>query len=326
MRSVALLFAVLGLAPIGAGAQEALGSVSVELGGPRSVSILSAGGPRTRIEVEVGAAELRRLEVPVAGPTRPGDVRPTPRFEDPEGNEAPLLDEASVTWGEPWASLPHGLRTRALPPVGRVLPEAGPLSLAVLAAAVLLAVGLRRRPPVALLFGTGAAACLFVLPAPEAEAVAVRVLEGDARDGRWLEVRGAQGRLELPVGRLGWLRRSPPAADAHLRVHEEGGSPRWSWVAPGARVYALTETGRPVPTRVDPGAVGFRRAWTRSAAGAWSAHGPWPPGSALPAPSEAGGPPPGWLAAGLPQGLGTLVGELDDPAGDPAWLRLVGFE
>jgi len=324
VRSVAVLLVALGLAPAGAGAQQALGTVSVELQGPRSVAVLSAGGPGTRIEVEVGAAELRRLEVPITGPSRPGDGRTTPRFADPDG--ASLLPGTSATWAEPWTSLPHGLRTRALPPVGRGLPGAGSLSLAVLAAALLLAVGLRRRPGFALLLGAGAAACLLLLPAREAGAVAVRVLEGDAREGRWLEVRGAQESLELPVGQLGWLRRTPPAADAHLRVHEQSGSPRWGWVAPGARVYALTETRRSVPTREDPGAVGFRRAWTRSAAGVWSAHGPWSPGSALPAPSEAGGPPPGWLAAGLPQGLGILVGELDDPRGDPAWLRLVGFE
>ena len=73
--------------------------------------------------------------------------------------------------------------------------------------------------------------------------------------------------------------------------------------------------------------------WTRSSAGgAWVGRGPWRLGAPLPEAQPVPSVPPGWLAAGLPQGRGVLVGRLAEsswrgPEGaGVAWIRQVGFE
>ena len=76
----------------------------------------------------------------------------------------------------------------------------------------------------------------------------------------------------------------------------------------------------------------LERAWLReSGASGWTALGPWlrgaplpsPPvstsGSATPGPAAESADPPGWLVAGLPQGVSALVG-----GGGRRWMRWVG--
>jgi hypothetical protein len=306
--------------------QESLGRVGVELGGPREELRLSAGGVETLLHVSVEAGERRLLEVPFIARAGADLPAPVPHLlGTPPPADAELLP-ATVELPAAWTALPGGLRSRALPPVEQPLPVAGALRLAWLAASLLLVLALRRRPPAALFLGLVAGLGSFVLPLPHVPAIQVRVLEGDADSGRWLEVTGAEARLELPREFLGWVRRLPQVGEARLEVREEAGRLRSTFLAPGARVYALRERELHGPTRSDPGTTGFRRVWVRDAGGAWSAHGAWRSPAPLPPAGDQPEAPPGWLAAGLPQGRVVLVGELVGDDDDEGWLRLVGFE
>ncbi len=115
-------------------------------------------------------------------------------------------------------------------------------------------------------------------------------------------------------------------------------APRGAWVAatpfePGARLLR--------PEVNTWGAL--REVALRGADGVWSARGDWVLGAALPAapngPRAGSGPgsasisgPPGWLLAGLPQGVEVLTARLAPgayagpgaPAGAELWLRVVG--
>lgn len=312
--------------------QESLSRIAVELVGPREELRLTTGVVETVLRLSIPEGERRLLELPFVARQGSGAPTPVPRLaEGPPSAGAELLPETLVA-GPAWSALPYGLRSRALPPVERPVPRAGALRLSWLAASLILVIALRRRPWAALVLGLVAGLALFVLPAAPRAGSLVRVLEGDATSGRWLEVLGARERLEIEVGFVGWVRRLPQAAGARLEVIEEPGGLRSALVAPGARVYALRESSLRVPTRDDPGAVTLRQVWLRDAAGSWTAHGSWQPREPLPAAVAGPGSPPGWLAAGLPQGLPVLVGELEgapevgSASGAGGWLRLVGFE
>ena len=95
-------------------------------------------------------------------------------------------------------------------------------------------------------------------------------------------------------------------------------APRGAWVVERTFPVGLRLLQPEVNTFGDLAEV-----YVRDAAGAWTAHGPWARGAPLPAAGPAAGAtsgsnpapaagnaPPGWLAAGLPQGVRVLVARL----------------
>jgi hypothetical protein len=309
-----------------AGAQEPIGRIGVELEGPLDSVCLALGAVPTVLEVSVAAGERRRFDVPYVGSSRASAAPLLPRFLGEPPPAGASLVPGSHEPPPVWAELPRGLRNRSLPPLerARVAPDAP--RWAALAAALLLVLGLRRRPLAALTVGAAAALGLLLWPAPPASGPLQRVLEGDAESGRWLEVRAARESLELADISVGWVRHLPSSAALRLELSTAAGAAAWRLVAAQARVFALREVAGRAPTRADPGAHDWRRLWLRDPAGDWSAHGPWKRGEVLPPPLAGAPAPPGWLAAGLPQGIGILVGELESGADERLWLRWVGFE
>ena len=98
----------------------------------------------------------------------------------------------------------------------------------------------------------------------------------------------------------------------------------WNASASGSAIYLLrkVELGEGGYTRAENRNRPLAETWLRED-GAWTARGPWPVGHPLPGPREAP-PPPGWLEAGLPQGVPILLGRVEDsPTG--MFVRLSGF-
>jgi hypothetical protein len=187
---------------------------------------------------------------------------------------------------------------------------------------------LRRRPFAAL--GWGASAALlaaFLGPRPPEDGLRrVTLEEGDAQSAVGLELEATRGRL--------WIRGAPDVlhietapAEARLtcRVDLENAA-AWEIAAEGAILYRLTsfERGERAFSRAENRWADLEETWVREE-GNWSARGAWLLGRALPAALSAA-PPPGWLAAGLPQGTGILLGRLRARPGEgPVYVRWSGF-
>lgn len=320
---MSLLGAGLLLAAAWSAPQQTLCSVELELDGPTVGVELGPASLPSRVQVALVAGERRRVRVPF--------IRPLAQ----EGLAAPqvlsgALDSDAlegVRVPGRFEDLPMALRLRSLPPIESRLPRPLPIHMAWLGAALLVVLGLRRRPAAALLAGAGAGLLLLVLPAGAGGGPSfVRVLEGDGESGRWLEVRGAADRLELGAQERGWLEVQPADRPAELRTREERGALRSEIVALGATVHLRRERVAPVrPTRDGSGGYRFLRVWLREPGAGWQERGAWSGDGPLPPARPEGGDPPGWLAAGLPQGVPILVGELESLEGEPSWLRLAPF-
>jgi hypothetical protein len=232
-----------------------------------------------------------------------------------------------VEWPEPWSSLPSTLQARSLSPVAIAPLQVSGLQWAWLGMALLLVFALRQKPVGALIVGLVLACALFLLPIPSRSvAPVVSVLEGDASSGRWLEVRGAQDGLVVTGSRPGWLRRLPAGAVGNLECLADA-TERWAAQFPEARLYFSTEIEiKDLPSGSSPGDRDLLRAWVRLPGEGWSFRGPWARQESLPGAILGGPAPPGWLAAGLPQGVGVLLGECKTSSTDQGWLRLVGFQ
>ena len=306
--------------------QVSLRTVEIQLEGPTQGLELGPEAFPSRIDVELAAGERRRVRVPFVQPLAQESLA-APRLLSATPSPAAL---DGVRAPGSYEDLPLALRLRSLPPVESRLPRPLPIHVAWLGAALLLVLALRRRPVAAALAGAGAALVLLVLPAsPDGRGGAtnlVRVLEGDGDSGRWLEVRGALDRLELGADERGWLEHRPADRAAQLRTTAERGALRTEVVAAGATIHLRHERVAPVrPTREGSGGYRFRRVWVREPGAGWEARGVWSGDLPLPSPRSSGGDPPGWLAAGLPQGVTILVGELEAPEGERSWLRLAPF-
>jgi len=304
-------------------------------------------GPLERVEVDCGRRgrtvlegrllEGERIEAILPLPVRPLGEGPVELIVEPEGGRASF--EEWVTAETPPVPLPLQ-RPRVRPPLTSGPPRARWSALAILAAGALVGAALRRRWAWAAGVGVGTAAAVLAVQVARSPAGpgVVRVLEGHAASASWLRVDGALGELALPLEGTLALEVRPPDAAIEIGGELRDGSARWRAIAPGRELWRVAH--------LDPGVRRLTReantwgrleeTWFRDAAGTWSARGPW--GLGEPPPAEgAAGSPPGWLAAGLPQGVGVLVARLDPqtwPAAGKAtsaptattWLRLVGTE
>ncbi len=317
--SIALPLALLLAGAATASPQQRVERMEVELEGPLALLRLSVGeAPSTTIAVELEAGERRSLVVPFlsgeAGPVARPHLDP-----GPEGGTARVIEE-SRSGPTAWDSLPWGLRRRPRPVVAPPPPSPGTARLFWVAAALLLVVGLRRRPAVSLACGAVAAAGIWILPAPEVPESAILVLETDRGSDRGLEVRGAIGTLPFPGVAPGWLRCTPPTAEAAIVGVERDGELRWSFHAPGARLHFARELPGAVERRLET--LIFSRVWARDPGGGWHFRESWEPAAGHDAPGPGSPPPPpGWLASGLPQGIPVQLGEAVDRLGQPVWVR-----
>jgi hypothetical protein len=213
---------------------------------------------------------------------------------------------------------------RGLPPLERAVPTPGPARWALLLAAVVLVLAARRTPWRALLVGALGAASLW-LPLELPREPSLVLLEADLDSGRWLEVRAAREELELEAGSGQWLRTLPGDATCSLRVERRGSGLARTVSAPGARIFASRELKAGLRLSLDENLLGdLDQVWTRSPDGSWTSHGSWGLGLELPEGARGGSAGlPGWLAAGLPQGVPVLLGRQEGPSG-ARWVRLVG--
>lgn len=318
-------------------AQDGIRIAELRLTGPlREVTLENAGSWRTRVTCDLAPGEVRTVRVPLATSDAPRD-EPELRLLPPDGpGDAVLVALAAGEDPFTWSALPAGLRARSWPPLrpARPRPDAARLALVAGALCLGLALGaLGRRRTVALAVGALACAAPFVLPARAPAALALRVHEGDAESGEWLRVDGAREILDLRPGALGWAESLPFARERSFEVTlETGGALRWALSGKGLALYfcehlSAFESFEPRSNE----ALALAACWTRDAAGAWTARGAWAVGAPLPPPGAGGGEaPPGWLAAGLPQGVGVLLGRVardgsEREGGRLGFVRLVGF-
>lgn len=309
------------------GPRATLGSVLLRVPGPAPQELrLDAGVGPTRLRAGVGPGERLDLRVPFLwGLDRPG--APSAAALGLEGVPVDLVPGAARLPGA-WRDLPAALRGRPLPPLERAPLRPGPAQAAALAAALFAVLGLRRRPGLALAAGITGAVLVVSLPGGAVSAPReVRVLEGDGDSGRWLLVRSAVGRLELGTEATGWLEVRPADRPVELAAVRSAGLLSAVLEAPGAQLHLRQERVAPrAPGRSDPGGHAFRRVWVREPGNGWTPRGAWAGAGPLPPSTGEVGDPPGWLAAGLPQGVAVLVGELDGAGEGASWLRMAPFE
>jgi len=215
---------------------------------------------------------------------------------------------------------PRGLARRGRPPVAPPRPRPDMARWLVVAGGALAVFGLRRRALAAAVAGLGAALLIWLLPSTPLVGRTLRGIDADLARDIWLEVRSGNGTLAVPVGAECWFESRAPEP------------PRWTLTgrgpalsAPRADLHALCS----IPgLTLDPDsgmpAEALERLWLRTPDGRWTAHDAWRPGDPFPPPAlSASSGPPGWLAAGLPQGVRVLVGFPAGP-GAPDWLRVTG--
>lgn len=327
MKSGVLILVLLLLSWSTAWAQDPVATVEVQIEGPSEVVGFSGGFERTDLCVGLTSGENRRLLVPFLSRDGLGEQFALARLGASQSAADLRWDQESIESPQPWKDLPRSLRSRGLPSLAAVRPRVGGLRWVWLTVAVLIVLGLRRRPWRALLAGALCGTTLYWLPAAPIAPPVVRLLEGDAASGRWIELRGARDRLELEPVSTGWVRHLPQTADRRLEVHEHSGRARWSILSAGARIYFMREVlAVEAPGPQGPGSHVFEEVWLKESGVGWTARGPWRGQGALPNALPAGVSPPGWLVAGLPQGVPILAGRLADEDGNGAWLRYVGFE
>ena len=317
------------LAPVAWGLQSPVEVHLAELEGPIEGLCLSAGGLETKLEISLAAGEVRRLRVPIA-PSPGASTSLGAEFSEVDPPASARLAGRAPEQAGDWSALPINMQGRSLPPVQRTRPAPGSLRLALLAAAMILVLGLRRRPWLAALCGSAFAIVVLLAPAPVDASPVMRVLEGDRTAGRWLEVLGSRDRLELGRAESGWMRTLPSTSEAYIELAEgEGTGPEVMTIcAPGARVFYMREPRvQPDLGRQHNAHADFQSVWVREPGGVLEGLGPWRRGDPCPTtPAPGAGSPPGWLLAAVPQGVPILLGvEAGAAEGSQEWLRLVGF-
>ena len=322
-----------------------IGVARLRLEGPLDGAVVELGGPRTIVHVELAAGEVLHVAVPLEGAlgTRPGAPSPELVRVTPDGAgsaevvaweiepvAAPAVaarpGEASVSRAE------ERLARRTRPPLAPGRARMAHADLAVIAAALLLGLALRRRSGAVLVVGVLGAAAVFALPTAEPEPVEVRVIEGDlSGSGAWIEVRAGLGSLRLVPGLAAAPTVDPPGCAysyvIDLRPPASRSTPAWHAVGAGCTLV-LARSLDPQPLGPDQNALGrLDPLWTRTPDGLWERRGPWAIGAALPSVQGRNDAPPAWLAAALPQGRSIRIGRLvpDATASEPeTWVRVVG--
>lgn len=319
--------------------ENLLHRISLRVEGPLDALHITCGpAGSTHWKGKILRGETRVLTLPVSLPeSRSADLAVR---VDGSGS-------ASVEgWLAPVARLPSSLLSR---PVASPMPSVRRLDGAaalLLMATLVGALGFWRRPSRALLVGMLGSAALLFLPAPPEEAArTLRVFEGHREGGRtsWVRTDAGVGSLTLAVwGGLEWthLRVLVPEAvrgqiPVNYSVVQDSQAPLGIEVPPGVRL-ALSQPVSRILGEVRPELQAFgslAQVWTRGPGGqaSWNRRGPWGLGESFPDPIP-GPAPPGWLAAGLPQGRGVLLGQIapggpgtGDDVPDSVWVRLVGF-
>ncbi|MEX1025539.1 MAG: hypothetical protein WD226_10740 [Planctomycetota bacterium] len=278
--------------------------VEVELRGPLEgveFDLGPAGSARIVGRLVPGERRTVELPLPLALPFGTGEV-PVPALE-------PVVDGAGSARVLGWApareldDLPAGLSRRPRPPApSSAPPPRAPALLAGLALVLVAWRGPRRVGPAIALVGAPLLAWWVAGTEP---AVAPRtVIEVDLAAGKALRV-SAWGRHAHWRGRAR-VEAEPPGAPLEIVLDLQGREPEQRARVVGRghlvvlRAQALTSRGD-LAERLG---VAFEQRWTRAADGAW--RGP--------------GTPPGWLVAGLPQGVPLTVGRTE--TGD--WVRASG--
>jgi hypothetical protein len=149
----------------------------------------------------------------------------------------------------------------------------------------------------------------------------VRLVYEGTPGAPWMERHLGLQELSLEDPSSGYsVRREPNLGRVALHSSLSAGS---AWVLSGPGLWIAER-----PSGLDLGYLslegnewgGLAELWHRSEQG-WSYHRSWERGEPLP-PVQEGPPPPGWLAAGLPQGGEVWLGRLSS---DPkVWIRQLG--
>jgi len=165
------------------------------------------------------------------------------------------------------------------------------------------------------------------------------VVEGDGASGKWVRVSVQSRSSAMDLDRLLRLAVLPEGARLNWAATSTAGG-ELIWTAEGAgdetaRIISCERffppnapTNSPAETEAGgrhPG-LSLTSTWLRSASGGkLVSHGAWERGTPLPAAREDGLGPPSWLAAGLPQGVGVLLGRSKNDQDQEIWVRLIGF-
>ena len=290
------------------GQQSTITWARVRVEGPLAGLVLTTPAGTTRADRHWLVGEAQILVLPLllesdaprhepridwdVGPATDSGPRGRARFEGWEG-----------AGREPLAEVPLALRSRPPAPLAEEAPAVGFGSFALLGGLLILSLAARRSRRLGLgLALAGGAVVWFSGPRSDEPRVHERsVLEGLSGSTTWLRVRtvdGARG-LRLPEPARSCAL-EPARAGARISISERDGV----WYA--GCVGDLRE--RSAVAAPDPWPA-LAECWRRED-GVWSYRGAWPAGAPLP-PVLVGPAPPGWLAAGLPQGVGVTLGRIE---------------
>ncbi|HEV8114235.1 MAG TPA: hypothetical protein VGR31_15800 [Planctomycetota bacterium] len=306
----------------------------VEITGPVRDLVLSLGSSgESRLQGELLRGEQVHLAVPLALGDPVAAIAPEIRWEGADDASAERGRARFLGWREDRAAqaieeLPPGLRARSRPAL--VAPEIRlpRAALAFLPACLVAGLALRRRALASVAVALVGSGVLLGLGWPKdvRRVRAISVLETEA-----------DGPLALSVTAT-WERATARAAeleDTLVRVARDGARIVWtgSFARDGAWTASAPASAVLVLRRFEPGEARFHRdrngsrplaeTWLRED-GEWTARGAWPTGAALP-PARPGPPPPGWIAADLPQGVTVLLGRTEGPENAEVWIRETGF-
>ncbi len=310
----------------------------IEIAGPvRDLALWLGAAGETRLAGELLSGERVRLVVPLPVREPAGSLRPELRWEGSDSLDSPGESRGSARflgWSPDLAAaelerLPPGVRARSRPPVEPPEIRAPWAALAVLPACFVLGIALRRRRVASLALAIAGSGLVLGLAWPRVARAPrnVTVLESDAESPLGLEVRATWEQIE--VGAADLERAVLEVLPAEARILWTGSLPRdaaWRASSSGSALFLLRpfERSEHACIREENRSRPLAETWVRED-GEWTARGPWSVGVPLPPPEE-GPPPPGWLVAGLPQGVPVLLGRARAEApGEVVWIRATGF-
>ena len=288
--------------------QSTIAWARVRLEGPLSGLSVSAAGGTTRSARQWLAGESETLLMPLA--LESDAPRREPRIEWDVGDPTQTSERGRARFegwegpkAEPLARVPLALRSRPPAPLDQPELALGPARLVLLGGILILSVAFRGSRRILLSLALlGAAAAWLTGPRTGAPSVRERsVLEGLAGGTPWMSVRTVDGRHGLRLSEPGQACALDAARPgARLVISERGGA--WYAETTGLLHERLVlEAPEHLPA--------MSEVWRRED-GNWTYRGHWSDPEVLP-PARPGPPPPGWLASGLPQGVGITLGRIE---------------